>query len=272
LSAIDRHLHPVHVGCSGWNYRHWRGSFYPPDVPAGRWLEHYARRFDTVEVNTTFYRLISREAVARWVQQTPAGFVFAVKASRYLTHVRRLSNIADGVHRFYERLEPMVEAGRLGPVLWQLPENFHKDLDRLDGCLRQLPAGQHAFEFRHPSWFAEEVYALLRAHDAALVVGDHPERRFQSYEATAGWRYVRLHYGTRGRRGNYSPTELRAWADRLDEWRRSGPIYVYFNNDWEGFAPRNASTLLTLIDDRAHAAGASQPPGGRAARLSETRL
>jgi uncharacterized protein YecE (DUF72 family) len=243
------------VGCSGWNYRHWRGPFYPPELPASRWLEHYAQRFDTVEVNTTFYRLISRDSVARWVQQTPEKFIFAVKASRYLTHVKRLTDIGEGVSRFYERLEPMVEAGRLGPVLWQLPENFHRDSERLAGCLEQLPPGRHAFEFRHPSWFAEDVYAVLRRHDAALVVGDHPERRFQTFEATASWRFVRLHYGHRGRRGNYSATELAEWAQRLHGWRRSGPAFVYFNNDWEAFAPRNASWLARRLAEMAGEAG-----------------
>ncbi|HEY4426882.1 MAG TPA: DUF72 domain-containing protein [Solirubrobacteraceae bacterium] len=243
------------MGCSGWNYRHWRGPFYPPELPASRWLEHYAQRFDTVEVNTTFYRLISRDSVARWVQQTPEKFIFAVKASRYLTHVKRLTDIGEGVSRFYERLEPMVEAGRLGPVLWQLPENFHRDSERLAGCLEQLPPGRHAFEFRHPSWFAEDVYAVLRRHDAALVVGDHPERRFQTFEATASWRFVRLHYGHRGRRGNYSATELAEWAQRLHGWRRSGPAFVYFNNDWEAFAPRNASWLARRLAEMAGEAG-----------------
>jgi uncharacterized protein YecE (DUF72 family) len=257
LAAVDTHLHPAHVGCSGWNYRDWRGTFYPAKLPASRWLEHYARQFDTVEVNTTFYRLIARDAVARWVQQTPERFLFAVKASRYLTHVKRLSGIADGVARFYERLEPMVDAGRLGPVLWQLPETFHRDLERLSGCLQQLPAGLHAFEFRHASWFTEDVYALLREHDAALVVGDHPERPFQSHEATAAWRYVRFHYGSRGRRGNYSASELQAWAQRLQRWRESGPVFVYFNNDWEAFAPRNAAKLKALLDGQVRAAQAS---------------
>lgn len=238
----------MHVGCSGWTYRHWRGSFYPADLPAGRWLEHYARRFETVEVNTTFYRLIGREAVAHWVEQTPGHFVFAVKASRYLTHVERLSNIADGVARFYERLEPMVEAGRLGPVLWQLPENFHKDPERLAAGLAQLPAGLHAFELRHPSWFASDIYELLREHGAALVIGDHPERPFQTFEATAPWRYVRLHYGSRGRSGNYSQRELQTWAERVHVWRAEGQVFVYFNNDWQAFAPRNAAALLRLLD------------------------
>lgn len=126
----DKHqrLRPVHVGCSGWNYKAWRGEMYPPGLPARCWLERYAEMFDTVEVNTTFYRLISREAAQRWVEQTPQKFSFAVKASRYLTHVKRLLNIRDGLSRFYERIEPLMEAGRLGPVLWQLPETFHLSL------------------------------------------------------------------------------------------------------------------------------------------------
>jgi uncharacterized protein YecE (DUF72 family) len=240
-------LYPAHIGCSGWNYKAWRGEIYPPGLPAGRWLERYATLFDTVEVNTTFYRLIARDAVARWVEQTPAHFVFAVKASRYLTHVRRLRDIGDGVATFYERLQPVLEAGRLGPVLWQLPESFHRDDQRLASALAELPAGRHAFEFRHLSWFAPEVYALLREHHVALVIGDHPARPFQSDESTAPWRYVRMHYGSRGRRGNYSLRELESWARRVHGWRAEGCVYVYFNNDWEAFAPRNARELLSQV-------------------------
>src|SRR5438067_7551654 len=122
---MSRRLHPVLVGCSGWNYKDWRGTFYPAGLAAGKWLEHYSRQFETVEVNTTFYRLIKREAVARWLEQTPEHFVFAVKASRYLTHIKRLRDSAESVARFYEPLEPMRRADRLAVVLWQLPENFH---------------------------------------------------------------------------------------------------------------------------------------------------
>jgi uncharacterized protein YecE (DUF72 family) len=247
----DHTLQPVRIGCSGWNYRAWRGVIYPPGLPASRWLEHYATLLDTVEVNTTFYRLIGRDTVARWVRQTPAGFVFAVKASRYLTHVRRLRGIADGIATFYERLQPVVQAERLGPVLWQLPENFHRDDWRLACALEELPAGRHAFEFRHPSWFVPEVYALLRAHGAALVVGDHPERPFQSHEATAAWHYLRMHYGSRGRRGKYSRRELETWARRVHGWRTDGCVYVYFNNDWEAFAPRDALELRRLLRELA---------------------
>jgi uncharacterized protein YecE (DUF72 family) len=185
----------VHVGCSGWNYRDWRGRLYPEGLPASRWLERYAERFSTVEVNSTFYRLASRDAVARWVEQTPGDFVFACKASRYLTHMKRLSDMDRGVSRFYERIEPLVDAGKLGPVVWQLPDNFKRDDERV----------------RH--------------------------------ELTTDWTLVRLHYGARGRRGNYSTTEIDTWARRIAQWRRRAEVFVYFNNDWEGFAVQNALAL-----------------------------
>jgi uncharacterized protein YecE (DUF72 family) len=233
----------VRIGCSGWMYDDWRGPFYPSSEPKRRWLELYAERFDTVEVNTTFYRLARRSMVEQWVNHTPEGFVFAVKASRYLTHVRRLRNIEEGIARFYEPLTPLIESGRLGPVLWQLPENFHRDDDRLRGWLELLPDGRHTIEFRHASWFSPEVYAMLRDHGVALTVGDHPDRPFQTYEATAPWRFVRFHYGHRGRRGNYSERELEQWSRRIAQWRRAGDVYAYFNNDWEAFAPANARRL-----------------------------
>jgi uncharacterized protein YecE (DUF72 family) len=234
---------PVRIGCSGWNYPHWRERVYPKGLPPRRWLEHYAALFDTVEVNSTFYRLASEKAVAEWVRQTPDEFVFALKASRYLTHMKRLTDMDQGVRRFYERIEPLVGTPKLGPIVWQLPQNFHCDLDRLAGALAALPAGRHCFEFRHASWFRREVYDLLASHRAALVIGDHPERPFQSYEMTTDWTLVRFHYGRRGRRGNYSERELEAWAERLGEWRRSVEIFAYFNNDWEGFAVANGEWM-----------------------------
>jgi uncharacterized protein YecE (DUF72 family) len=231
------------VGCSGWNYRDWRGLFYPSGLPARRWLEYYASRFDTVEVNSTFYRLPRREAVANWVEQTPEGFCFAVKASRYLTHVRRLRDVEPGIELFEQRIAPLRKAGRMGPVLWQLPENFHRDEDRLEELLAVLPRGRHAIEFRHASWFVPGVLSVLRERDVALVLGDHPQRPFQSHEATASWRYLRFHYGARGRRGNYSKRELETWARRIRGWREGGASFAYFNNDWEGFALRNGRYL-----------------------------
>jgi uncharacterized protein YecE (DUF72 family) len=238
---------PARIGCSGWNYDDWRGVFYPAGEPRRRWLELYAERFDTVEVNTTFYRLPRRDAVAAWVKQTPSSFEFAVKASRYLTHIRRLRDLDEGIRRFYERIEPLLEAGRLGPVLWQLPANFHRDDERLAAWLQALPDGRHTIEFRHPSWFAPPVIQALRDRGVALTIGDHPERPFQTHDATADWRFVRFHYGARGRAGNYSATELDTWARRIAQWRRREEVFAYFNNDWRGFAPANATGLIDRL-------------------------
>ena len=222
---------------------------YPQGLPPSRWLSHYATLFDTVEVNSTFYRLASRDAVASWVKQTPDDFVFALKASRYLTHMKRLTDTERGVARFYERIEALAGTPKLGPIVWQLPENFHRDDERLAGALDALPAGRHAFEFRHPSWFAPEVYALLRRHGAALIIGDHPERPFQTHEFTTDWTLIRFHYGVRGRRGNYSETELRTWQRRIAQWRRRVEVYAYFNNDWQAFAVRNARRLKAMLGE-----------------------
>src|SRR5262249_2372221 len=158
--------------------------------PARRWLEHYATLFDTVEVNATFYRLPTAKAVAGWVEQSPPGFCFAVKGSRYLTHIRRLRDTGRGGERFYSPLASPIEAGKLGPVLWQLPGNFKRDDERLATFLDGLPDGHHTVEFRHESWFAEDVYALLRERGAALTIGDTPQRPFQSHELTTGWTFV----------------------------------------------------------------------------------
>jgi uncharacterized protein YecE (DUF72 family) len=240
-------MRPVRIGCSGWNYDDWRGRLYPEGLGKPRWLRRYAEVFDTVEVNSTFYRLASRDAVARWVEQTPSHFVFAAKASRYLTHVRRLREIEQGIERYYERIEPLVEAGKLGPVVWQFPATFRAELDLLAATLPLLPPGRHCFEFRHQSWFTPDLYGLLRDHDAALVIGDHPKWPFQARELTADWTLVRLHHGHRGRRGNYSESELDEWARRIAQWSRRAEVFVYFNNDWEGFAVANAVSLTRRL-------------------------
>jgi uncharacterized protein YecE (DUF72 family) len=238
----------VHIGCSGWNYAHWRERVYPKGLPASRWLEHYATLFDTVEVNATFYRLPRREAVARWVEQTPEEFTFAVKASRYLTHLKRLTDLGSGIERFYERIEPLTASPKMGPVLWQLPANFHRDDERLENALGVLPRGRHCFEFRHESWFAPAVYELLRTHGVALVIGDHPQRPFQTHELTADWAFIRFHYGKRGRNGNYSESELEEWRDRIAGWRSSAEVFAYFNNDWLGYAVKNGLWLKTHLN------------------------
>jgi uncharacterized protein YecE (DUF72 family) len=248
-------VHAIRIGCSGWNYRDWRGRLYPEGMPPRRWLAHYATRFDTVEVNSTFYRLARPNAVASWLHDTPEDFVFAVKASQYLTHMKRLRDIDEGIGRFLEGIAPLVGTPKLGPVLWQLPERMERDEARLasalDAILDAAPDASHCFELRHPSWFTPAVLDLLRWHGVALAIGDHPGRPWQPWILTTGWGYVRLHYGHRGRRGNYSETELEALADRLVALAREGPLWVYFNNDWEGFAVRNAQRLRALVEQRA---------------------
>jgi uncharacterized protein YecE (DUF72 family) len=238
----------IRIGCSGWNYDHWRhGVFYPERCPARLWLDYYARYFDTVEVNATFYRLPRESAVANWVAESPPDFVFAVKMSRYVTHVKRLRELPASLDLFYGRIAALVRSPKLGPVLWQLPATFHRNDDRLAEALAQLPPGRHCFEFRHESWFTDDVFELLRRHGVALVIGDTPERPFQTHDRTSDWTFVRFHYGRRGRRGNYSDRELEAWAERIDGWQRCGDVYAFFNNDWEGYAPRNAQLLQRLL-------------------------
>jgi uncharacterized protein YecE (DUF72 family) len=235
----------VRIGCSGWSYEHWRGVVYPAKGSASRWLELYAASLDTVEVNATFYRLPDASVVARWAQVTPPGFSFAVKTSRYLTHVKRLRDVGPGFERLATRIEPLHEAGKLGPLLWQLPQTFHRDDARLAEALEGLPPGRHAFEFRHESWFDEDVYRMLRRHRAALVVADRAPKRPTPWVETTTWSYVRLHRG-HARDGSYGRDALRRLADRIR--RASGDVYVYFNNDWQGFAFANARTLRELVD------------------------
>jgi uncharacterized protein YecE (DUF72 family) len=241
-------MEPVRIGCSGWSYRDWRDGLYK-GVPQRRWLERYAEAFDTVEVNATFYRLPRRSTVAAWAEGTPEGFSFAVKGSRYLTHIRRLTDTDTGLKRFWEPLEPLREAGRLGPVLWQLPKNFERDDVALDGFLAALPAdARHCFEFRHPSWFAAPVRRILESHETSLVIGDDARRELPDAKPLGPLAYLRLHYGARGRRGNYSESELDTWRRRISGWRSRRPVFVYLNNDWEGFAPADAAYLKRSFD------------------------
>jgi len=243
VSSLDGSARRIRVGCSGWNYKHWRdGVFYPPRCAPRNWLRFYAKHFDTVEVNMTFYRLPKREVVARWAAESPRDFLFAMKASRYLTHIKRLNDVAPNLAILYERIEPLLRSPKMGPVLWQLPPTFKRDDERLARALGQFPRGQrHCIEFRHESWFAPDVMALLRERNIALVIGDRPQvHGFQTHELTADFTFVRFHGGARGANGNYNHGELDEWAERLRAWSREVDVYAYFNNDWEGYAIENA--------------------------------
>jgi uncharacterized protein YecE (DUF72 family) len=241
--------HSTRIGCSGWNYASWKDEVYDRR-PAREWLALYAGLFDTVEVNNTFYRLPNVAAVANWERTVPPGFTFTIKVSRYLTHIKRLTDLGQGLDRFYARIAPLLRSPKMGPLLWQLPPNFPRDDDRLRAALVVMARDRqrHCIEFRHASWFVDEIYDALREHGVALVVGDRPEvKSFQAQVFTTDWTFVRFHYGSRGRRGNYSDAELREWAARFREWRAGVDVFAYFNNDWEVFAVRNALRMKELL-------------------------
>lgn len=236
------------IGCSGWSYNHWRGCFYPPGLAATKWLEYYAERFNTVQLNTTFYRLPSQAAVRSWQQRTPPGFAFAVKASRYITHTLRLQDAGPALGHFFERLEPL--GAQSGPVLYQTPPTLARDAELLRDFLSLLPAGRlHAFEFRHESWWTEPVYALLRAKGAAFVAFDMGSTR-TPLVGTAPEVYLRLHGPNERFASAYGENRLREWLARLTEMAGVARVWMYFNNDVGGHAPADAALMRQLADER----------------------
>lgn len=234
----------VWIGTSGWQYDDWRGRVYPDGVPQRAWLEEYAVRFRTVEVNNAFYRLPERSTFERWRDQTPDGFRMAVKVSRYLTHVKRLREPEEPVARLLDRARGLGD--RLGPYLLQLPPNLKAEPERLDACLSAFPDDVRvAVEPRHESWWTDEVEAVLAAHDAALCWADRRGRPVTPLWRTAGWGYVRLHEGTAQPRPSYGRRALTTWWERIRAaWPAGSDVWVFFNNDHGGAAVRNAETLL----------------------------
>src|SRR5574338_823389 len=240
---------PIRIGCSGWQYGHWRGDFYPADLPQERWLEHYAARFDTVELNGSFYRLPAAEAFAAWDRRLPSGFLMAVKASRYLTHLRRLRDPQEPLHRLWSRARLLNQ--HLGPMLYQLPPNWHRNLARLAEFAAAVPHDRaQAIEFRDPTWHVPEVYDLLR--EAGLALCLHDMRGADSPRDPVGpFVYVRFHGSGTTYGGRYSSQALAAWADRLADWSERGlASYAYFNNDVGGHAPRDAVRLREMVERR----------------------
>jgi uncharacterized protein YecE (DUF72 family) len=235
------------IGTSGWSYRHWRGPFYPNDMAKGAdQLRYYVERFDTVEVNGTFYRLIEADTFRKWREATPAGFVFTCKGSRYLTHMKRLKDAEQGVGRFFERVEALED--KLGPIVFQLPGRFQPDRERLAGFLKALPdRHRYAFEFRDPRWFEPEILDLLRESDAALCLYEFAGQE-APLEVTAGFVYIRLHGPDGAYQGSYDDQALRTWAKRLNGWAKKGhDVYCYFDNDDRGYAPKNALRLMEML-------------------------
>ncbi|HEU5251102.1 MAG TPA: DUF72 domain-containing protein, partial [Thermoanaerobaculia bacterium] len=229
----------LRVGCSGWLYRHWRGNFYPPDLPQKLWFDHYASVFDTVEVNNTFYRLPEATTFDAWKARAPAGFLFSVKASRFLTHMKKLKEPEEPLSRFFERAGHL--GRKLGPVLYQLPPRWERDLERLERFLSALPRRRlHAVEFRDASWYEEETYRLLEKAGVALCL--HDMRGSESPTRLVGpFVYVRFHGSGPKYGGRYPERAITDWGARLaHEVRHGRDVYAYFNNDRGGHAPRDA--------------------------------
>ena len=234
------------VGTSGWQYKDWKGAFYPRDLPQKAWLEYYADRFSVVEVNNTFYRLPPRSTFENWAARTPDEFCFVIKASRYLTHIRRLQEPKEPVQRLVDAARGL--GPKLGPVLVQLPPNLRLELDRLEATLREFTRHRIsvALEVRHPTWLVDDVFALLEAHDVPLCLADRAGRR-DAVRRTASWGYIRLHEGTAKPRPCYGDAALRSWADRIaDTWSPTEDVYVFFNNDPRACAVRNAFRFSEL--------------------------
>jgi uncharacterized protein YecE (DUF72 family) len=237
------------IGCSGWLYKHWRGGFYPAAVPQTRWFEHYAAAFDTVEINNSFYRLPERETFAAWAERAPRGFEFAVKASRFLTHMKKLKDPEEPIERLFSRMRAL--GSHLGPVLYQLPPGWKVDVDRFRYFLEALPPNvRHVVEFRDPSWYDPAIRRLMEHHQIALCLHDMAGSA-TGREATGPFVYVRFH-GTSGRYGGaYSDARLRGWADWLNQRRDEGrDVYGYFNNDIGGHAPRDAIALRRALEEQ----------------------
>jgi uncharacterized protein YecE (DUF72 family) len=245
----DQQFSPsILIGCSGWQYRHWRGDFYPASLPLNRWFDYYAERFNSVEINNTFYRLPEAVTFAAWGARAPKAFKYAVKASRYLTHMKKLKDPGDPVELFFSRARRLGRS--LGPVLYQLPPNWPVHLGRLDTFLKALPRRrQHAIEFREPSWYCDEVYALLDARKVALCL--HDMKGSASGKLMVGpFAYVRFH-GPQKYTGRYPDDVLDEWAEWLADRAQAGmAVCAYFNNDNGGHAPRDAVRLRERIDTR----------------------
>lgn len=236
----------VWIGTSGWHYQHWVGAFYPPKMPAAGMLDYYSQFFDTVEINNSFYRLPPESALADWRDSTLPNFLFAMKGSRFLTHMKKLKDAEEGLERFLQRAE--ILGGKLGPILFQLPPNWEVNLPRLEEFLRILPAHhRYAFEFRNASWNMPSTYELLSTYHAGYCVF-HLAGAQSPVQITAKFAYVRLHGPGDKYQGSYSNADLHKWAERVTKWTNAGlDVYIYFDNDDSGYAAQNALSLKAMV-------------------------
>jgi uncharacterized protein YecE (DUF72 family) len=240
----------IRIGCSGFLYDHWRGPFYPEDLPRNLWLDYYCRHFSTVELNVTFYRLPERETFAKWYLATPEGFVFSLKGSRFITHVKKMKDCAEPIEAFYSRASVLKE--KLGVILWQLPPTLNMDVERLKEFLEALRPYRvrNAFEFRNKTWINKKIFTLFEKENIALCMADHPDF-LHNLPVTADFIYIRRHGEGGGYATSYSTEALREDAKFIKSHsKKKKEVFIYFNNDAFGYAPKNAMELISLIDKK----------------------
>ncbi len=235
------------IGTSGWNYKHWINAFYPESVNKKEWFSYYQTQFSTVEVNNTFYKLPRKETFRKWKDESPGDFLFSLKASRYITHMKKLKDPRQSTKKFFDASGVLED--KLGPVLFQLPPKWRKNTGRLESLIKVLPAEYlYTFEFRDRSWFDEDVYDVLKGGNAALCIY-HLKGELSPKEVTADFIYIRLHGPDGAYQGSYDSKELGAWAGAISAWTRSGKdVYCYFDNDQRGYAPQNALELKKMVE------------------------
>lgn len=236
----------IHIGTSGWYYEHWRGPFYPKELADEAFLDYYKKYFDTVEINNTFYRLPSLQTFESWNHSVPKEFFFSVKASRYITHMKKLKDSEEPVAHFFDRLQPLVE--KIGVILFQLPPRWHRNPERLQAFLEILPSDfRYCFEFRDPTWFDEKIYRILESFNAAFCIYDL-DGTVSPKELTADFVYIRLHGPNGPYEGKYDTQTLSGWARAISAWSSQGKeVFCYFDNDQDGYAALNALELKQML-------------------------
>ena len=236
----------IHIGTSGWHYKHWKEAFYPQDIPQKEYLKHYVKHFRTAEINNSFYRIPEKSTLQKWSREAGKSFIFSAKASRYITHMKKLKDPQEPVKNFINKIKALGDS--LGPILFQLPPRWRKNRERLQTFLEALPSGyRYTFEFRDPDWFGDDIYELLEKHKAAFCVYDF-DRRQSPKKVTADFVYIRLHGPDGAYKGKYDDQELSGWAGAIFHWIQQGrEVFCYFDNDQAGYAAENALRLQEML-------------------------
>lgn len=234
-----------YIGCSGWSYKHWKGVFYPDDLPQTKWLQHYVKYFNTVEINSTFYRFPKKETLEQWYNETPDDFTFTLKGSRYITHMKKLKNVEEYVQNFYDQAQVMGD--KIGCILWQLPPNLHRNDEKLKAFCNALSSNFHnVIEFRHESWFVEDIFDILKKYNVGYCIISTPDLP-ETVEETADTVYIRFHgKDEEWYTYHYTQDELKNWAESIKKLQ-AHQLYIYFNNDYQAHAVQNAQQLSDYL-------------------------